>query len=105
MSKLSISIAAGAVAGTIDVVPMLIQKLDGHATTSAFVHWAMLGFLISYIQIPVSGWLKGIIIAEISALPIVVLVSKDDPSSIIPIFVMSALLGAAVGFSTARFAR
>ncbi len=105
MSKVSISIAIGAVAGVVDIVPMVIQGLDVYATASAFIHWVVLGFLISHIQILVPAWLNGMIIAEMSALPIVPLVLRDDPLSVIPIVVMSALLGAAVGFSAPRFAR
>lgn len=104
MSKLFISLGIGIVAGTIDIIPMIIQKLDKYANISAFVHWVVLGIIISYIQLPFSPWLKGIIVAEISALPIIIIVSKNDPKSIIPILIMSAILGAFVGITTAKFA-
>ncbi len=95
MSKLFISLGIGLIAGTIDVIPMIIQKLDKYSIISAFIHWIILGFIISYIELPFTGWLKGLVIAEISALPIVLLVLKDDPKSIIPILSMSAILGCA----------
>lgn len=104
MSKLSISLIIGIIAGIIDVTPMIIQKLDKYACLSAFVHWVILGIVISYIEMPVAPWLKGIIIAVLSALPIVILVSKEDPKSIVPILAMSIILGAGVGISTAKFA-
>ncbi|MHB8854821.1 MAG: hypothetical protein ACYC6P_15880 [Ignavibacteriaceae bacterium] len=104
MSKLLISLGIGIIAGIIDVIPMIIQKIDKYAIISAFVHWIVLGFIIFYIQIPVSSWLKGIIIAEVTALPIVILVLKSEPKSVIPILVMSAILGAIVGVTTAKFA-
>ncbi len=104
MSKLLFSLAIGIIAGIIDVIPMIIQKIDKYANISAFVHWVVLGIIISYIKIPFSPWLKGLIIAELSALPIVILVAKTDIKSIIPILIISAILGIFVGITTTKFA-
>ena len=103
MSKLIISIIIGIIAGIIDVIPMIIQKLDKHTNWSAFIHWVVMGIIISYIQIPLSPWLKGLAIAELSALPVVIIVPKEDKKAIIPILVMSAILGILVGITTAKF--
>ena len=103
MTKLFISLLIGSIAGIIDVTPMIIQRLDNYASISAFVHWVVLGVIISYIKMPMAPWIKGIIISVLSALPIVILVSKEDPKSIIPILTLSIILGAGVGVSTARF--
>lgn len=103
MSKLLISILIGVLAAIIDVVPMILQKLDKFACWSAFTHWIIMGIIISYINIPFSPWLKGLVIAEISAIPVMILVVKDEPFSILPISIMSAVLGIAVGISTAKF--
>ncbi|HDL17491.1 MAG TPA: hypothetical protein ENH29_00385 [Bacteroidetes bacterium] len=104
MDKLIISIIIGGIAGVIDVIPMLLQKLDKYANISAFIHWIVLGIIISYVQMPLAPWLQGLVIAELSALPIVTIVAKEDTKSIIPILVMSAILGILVGISTAKFA-
>jgi hypothetical protein len=97
MSKFLISILIGLGAGLIDIIPMLIQKLDRYAIFSAFFHWLILGFVISYIQLPIAGWLKGLLLSEIMAIPIVFLVLKTEPKSVIPIFTMSSVLGILVG--------
>ncbi len=102
--RLIISILIGIVAGIIDVIPMVIQKLDIYANISAFIHWVVLGIIISYIQIPFAPWLKGLVIAELSALPIMIIVLKDGKMAIVPIFVMSAILGILVGIATSKFA-
>jgi hypothetical protein len=104
MSKLFVSCGIGIIAGVIDIIQMLIRKLDKYAVASAFVQWMVLGFLISYVQVPVASWLKGLVIAEMAALPLMILVLKSDPKSIIPIMVMSAVLGAFVGMATDKFA-
>jgi len=104
MSKLIISIGIGVAAGIIDVIPMLIQKIDKHACISAFIHWVVMGIIISYIQISFSPWLKGLIIAELSAIPVIIIVAKEDKKAIIPILAMSAILGVMVGMATAKLA-
>ncbi len=104
MSKLVISLIIGGMAGIIDILPMVIQKIDRYSTISAFIHWVVLGIIISYIQIPFAPWLKGLIIAELSILPIIALVAKENKKSIIAILIMSAMLGIFVGVSTAKFA-
>ena len=104
MAKLLISLLIGIIAGIIDVIPMIIQKIDKYANISAFVHWVVLGIIISYIKIPFAPWLKGLVIAELSALPIMILVAKDGIKGIIPVLIMSAILGILVGITTSKFA-
>ncbi len=104
MSKLLITLIIGTVAGVIDVIPMIMQKLDKFANWSAFVHWIVLTLIISYLDVPWAGWLKGLVFAELSALPIMILVAKDDPKSAIPIAIMSAILGILVGIATTKLA-
>ena len=102
MEKLILSIVIGAAAGFLDVIPMVLQKMDPHANYSAFVHWVVLGIFIAYIQFPVAPWLKGLIVAELAAVPVVIMVSKDDSKAIIPILASSAILGIIVGILTAK---
>ncbi|MBN2802041.1 MAG: hypothetical protein JXR91_02985 [Deltaproteobacteria bacterium] len=104
ISKLLISLLIGVVAGIIDVVPMIMQKLDKYACWSAFIHWTVLGVIISYVQMPMPGYLKGIVISVLTALPILIIVAKEDKKAIIPIMAMSVLLGAGAGYSSALFA-
>jgi len=59
--------------------------------------------IIPYVNWDIQPWLKGLIIAEISALPIMILVFVKEPKSLIPIMVFSAILGILVGISGARF--
>ena len=105
MQKIYISLLIGCFAGLLDIIPMLIQKLDWHATLSAFIQWLVLGLLIAHIEFKLPAWLKGLLVAELCALPIVVLVAQNDLVSVLPILIMSALLGSLTGYLTARFAR
>ncbi len=103
MGKILLSLLLGAAAGVIDIVPMFLQKLDRHSIISAFIQWLVAAFVITHIQFGVEGWLKGLIVAVLMALPVIVLVMKTDVKSVIPILVMSAILGSIVGFVGDRF--
>ena len=103
MNKIFVALIIGIIAGTIDVIPMIIQRIDKYACISAFVQWIVLGLIIPYVNWNIQPWLKGLIIAEISALPIMILVFAKEPKSLIPIMVFSAILGILVGISGARF--
>lgn len=103
MGKLLISLTIGVIAGIIDIIPMFYQKLDRYAIISAFIQWVIAAFIITHIQFGVGGWLKGLIIAVLMALPIITLVMKADVKSVIPILAMSVILGSLVGFAADRF--
>jgi len=103
MKGILLSFLIGAAAGIIDIIPMMIQRLDKYATASAFVQWLILGFIITFIKIPgLDGWLKGLVVAVLMSLPIVILVAKTDPKSILIILSMSAILGSLVGFFSTK---
>ena len=103
MKKLAYALLFGAIAGIIDVLPMIAQGLNAYANWSAFAHWLVLGILMVYIQWSFKGWLKGLILAELTAIPILIIVSEDDPLGILPIVLMSAILGSILGWATERF--
>ena len=103
MNKIFIALIIGIIAGTIDVIPMIIKGIDKYACISAFVQWIVLGLIIPYVNWDIQPWLKGLIIAEISALPIMILVFAKEPKSLIPIMIFSAILGILIGIFGARF--
>jgi hypothetical protein len=105
MKKLQISLIIGIVAGIIDLVPMLIMDLGWHENTSAFIQWVMLGIFINYIDFKIISWLKGLIVAEMATIPILFIVNNDGFLSIVPIIIMSAILGSLVGYFGMRFAK
>ncbi len=96
MSSFFIALLIGIVAGIIDVIPMLIQKMNKYANLSAFFHWVFLGLIIPFVAWPIAAWLKGLLIAELAAIPILFMVAPADKKAILPITIMSAILGIAV---------
>jgi hypothetical protein len=103
MKNIFIALIIGLSAAIIDVVPMIIQRIDKTSCISAFIHWIVLGLIIPYVNWDIQPWLKGLIIAELSVLPILVIVFAKEPKSIIPIIIFSAILGASVGLAGAKF--
>jgi len=103
MNDILIALLIGIVAGIIDVIPMLIQKMEKNANLSAFAHWVVLGLIIPFVSWDIPAWLKGLIIAEISVIPALFIVISKDKKAIIPMTVMSAILGILVGFAGEYF--
>jgi hypothetical protein len=103
MKEIIIALVIGIIAGVIDIIPMLMQKMKKTANLSAFIHWLVLGLIIPFVSWGIAPWLKGLIIAEISAIPILLIVAAEDKKAIIPITIMSAILGIGVGVAGAYF--
>jgi hypothetical protein len=103
MNNILIALCIGLIAGIIDVVPMFIQKLDKFSCVSALIHWIILGLLIPYINWDIQPWLKGLIIAELSAIPIMIIVYPQDQKAILPMMISSTILGVGVGMAGSRF--
>jgi hypothetical protein len=103
MNNISKAFFIGFVAGIIDAVPMIFQGLDWYASLSAFVHWVVLGLIIPFVKWNMPSWLKGLLIGELAGLPIMIIVFKAEPFSLIPIALFSAVLGVLVGITGAKF--
>ena len=105
MKKFYLGIMLGAVAGIIDVIPMVVQKLSWDANVSAFVFWIVAGFFIAAIDIKLKGALKGVVISIILLLPLVPIIGWQDPLALVPIIIMNLILGSALGFFIDRYGR
>jgi hypothetical protein len=98
MKKNVIGLILGIFAGAIDVIPMIIQGLTWDANISAFSMWVIVGFLISTIDLKTNSIVKGILIAFLVLLPSAILIGWKEPASLIPISIMTVILGGLIGF-------
>jgi len=105
MNKLLAGIILGAVAGCIDVIPMLMQKLTWDANLSAFSLWIVVGFLISTSSLRINSFLKGIVIAFLVLIPCAFIIGWHQPASLIPITLMTLILGSFLGWAVDRFGK
>lgn len=97
MKKLSIAIFLGIIVGIIDVIPMIIQGLNWYANASAFCFWIVVSIIIAYTTINISHRLKGMIVALISAIPIMILAAEKDPKGVFVMLIMAIILGILLG--------
>lgn len=103
MSDFLIAIIIGLIAGIIDVIPMIIQKLDKRDCISAFVHYFALGLIIPFVNWGIAPWITGIAIALLTSIPIMIIVFPKDKKAIIPMILFSLILGAGIGLAGAKF--
>ena len=106
MNNFFISLLIGVTAGTIDILPMVIGgRADRNTFLSVFIHWVVLGFIIPYVTWPMQPWLKGLLIAELSSLPMIITMLQKEPRSVVGIIIFSAVLGSIIGIAGAKFIR
>ena len=103
MNNIVIALLIGLVAGLIDTIPMVIQKLDKRDTLFAFLHYLALGLIIPFVNWGIAPWLTGIIIAVLTSVPIMIIVYPRDKKAIVPMLVFSLILGAGIGIAGAKF--
>ena len=103
--KIFLGTISGVIAGVIDIIPMIIQKLPIHATLSAFSMWVVLGFLINTSILKINGALKGLLLSFLVAFPTAVLIAQTEPISLIPIGIMTVILGVLLGFASDKIAK
>ena len=98
MKRHLIGIGFGALAGIIDVLPMIFMKLTWDANISAFSMWVVIGFLLSNLKLNIHGILKGLLVSYLVLLPSAILIGWKEPASLFPILIMTTLLGSLIGF-------
>lgn len=93
MKKLIIGLIIGIVAGILDVIPMILQKLTWDANISAFSMWVIIGVFIATTDYKIISGFKGIIISFLVLFPSAILIGWKEPISLLPISIMTIILG------------
>ena len=99
MNDFLIAILIGLAAGIIDVVPMIVQKLDKESCLSAFVHYFALGLIIPFVNWDLAPWLTGTCISVLTAIPVMIIVYQKDKKAIIPMIIFAIILGSGIGLA------
>ena len=97
MTTFLFTLLIGLLGGLIDVLPMIKMKMDKYSNFSAFVHYLIAPFIIFSIEWGLPWWLKGGLLNLLLAIPVIILAAKDDKKSIIPMTIMSIVLGTLMG--------
>jgi len=101
--RVGIGLALGAGAGVLDVIPMIAQHLTWDANLSAFTMWVVIGFFIAVVKLPMRAPLQGILTAFLCLAPAAILIGWKEPFALVPIAVMTTILGALLGYAIRRF--
>ena len=99
MKKIIVSLLLGAIAGIIDMIPMILQKLSWDANISAFSLWIVSGFFIATSKLKIHTVLKGIIIPFLVLIPAGIIIGWSEPFSLLPIAIMTLILGSLLGIT------
>jgi hypothetical protein len=102
MKTFVFALLTGIVAGGIDILPMVLKKMDRFSILSAFVHWVVIGIIVPYVNWNMHPCVKGLLIAVMLALPIMLIVAKEDVNAVIPILISSIILGTILGFISSK---
>jgi hypothetical protein len=104
-NNIGLGLLLGVIAGILDVIPMVLQGLTWDANISAFFLWVVSGFMLATSNLKLQPVLKGIVIAFLCLLPSVFIIGWNDPFSLVPIGMMTLILGALLGFSYSKLAK
>jgi hypothetical protein len=104
-NNIVIGLLLGVIAGVLDVIPMLLQRLTWDANLSAFFLWVVSGFMLATSNLRLHPVLKGIVIPFICLLPSIFIIGWNEPLSLAPIGVMTLILGALLGFAYGKLSK
>ncbi len=105
MKKIQLGILLGIIAGIIDVIPMIIQKLTWDANISAFAFWIIAGYFIAITNNNLRGILKGISVSIPLLIPLAFIIGWQEPKSLLPITLMNLILGSLLGFLIDKYGK
>lgn len=97
MKDYPVPLVVGIIAGFIDILPMVKQRLDKYSIRSAFAFHVIMPFIVFNLAIAVPWWIKGGLAYLVCCIPILFLAAKDDMKSTPIIAITSAVIGTAVG--------
>lgn len=92
-----VPLVVGLIAGTIDILPMLKQRLDKYSIRSAFAFHVIMPFLVFNLGIAIPWWIRGGLVYLVCSIPILFLAAKDDMKSTPIIAITSVVIGTVVG--------
>jgi hypothetical protein len=81
---------------------MIIQQLTWDANLSAFTMWLVIGVFYQYIEFKIKPILKGLLISFMVLLPSAIIIGWQEPFNLIPIFIMTILLGILLGYFSTK---
>lgn len=102
MNKKFYCILLGIIAGVLDVTPMIFMKLTWDANLSAFSMWVIISFFLANSTLKIPSLVKGLLYSFLTLFPSALLIGWNDPKSLIPIIIMTSILGSLLGLGVGK---
>jgi hypothetical protein len=103
MNRMTEALIAGVITGLFNVSVMAFKGMNPIDMLAVFLQYILGSYAIFFVPLKLPGWLKGLAVAVICAVPIAIFVSLRDPSgSLIAGFIMFGLSGILGGIYAAR---
>lgn len=98
MTHFTLSLAVGAAAGLLDIIPMIAQKLSARSCISAFCTYFFAAIIIFYSDLPyLPWWADGMGITLMMAIPVVLTFTGKERKATPVILLNALLLGFLIG--------
>lgn len=92
LDHFTLSVVAGAVAGALDVIPMIAQRIAFRSCLSAFCTYLFAGVLIFHSNLPyLPWWADGMAVTLMMALPVVLSFTGKERKAT-PVVLLNALV-------------
>jgi len=62
MTEILVALLIGAIAGLIDIAPMIKRPVPRESIVATFVQWVLLGLVIPFVSWSIPAWLTGSIL-------------------------------------------
>ena len=101
--KFIVGFVLGAIVGVLGVIPMVMRGLPWQNYLGPITHWIGAGIIIVVSQTNMPSWLKGLVFAELIALPVVVTMFSTNAAFMI--LGGSAVFGPLIAILGDKFSR
>lgn len=100
MDTLFLSLLIGVATGIINAIPMMVKNLPLRSAVSAFLQYLFLSVLIVNADIPhIPWWMQGSIISLMMAIPISIIIDREERKNLPLIFINAVVLGTLIGIA------
>ncbi|MDE5622994.1 MAG: hypothetical protein K2K30_03925 [Alistipes sp.] len=98
MTHFTLSLAVGAIAGALDVIPMIAQRLAFRSCLSAFCTYLFAAVIVFYSDLPyLPWWADGMAVTLMMALPVVLTFAGKERKAAPMVLLNALLLGFLIG--------
>jgi len=91
------AVVIGTAAGILDAIALVLSQSVWQASLAALLHWMGMGIVITYVRLPFTGWLSGIILALMTGAPLAILATASETGGAGHFLGSAVLLGGLLG--------